>query len=67
MKQSGVFKRAAEVLEESAKLAEHHADWEERAGRHDIARAERFQAAWARLEAQRARDRAAARTELDLD
>jgi hypothetical protein len=53
-----VFQRTADILEESARLADFHAEWEERAGHHDVARDERSRAAWARHEAQRARQRA---------
>ena len=56
---AAVFQRTAEVLEHSAELADQHATREELAGRTEIARNERFQAAWARHEAQRARTRAA--------
>jgi hypothetical protein len=54
-----VFTRTAEVLEHSADLADAHATWEEKAGRHEAARDERKRAAWARDEAQRARRLAA--------
>jgi hypothetical protein len=57
---AAVFARTAEVLEQSAKLADDHAAREERAGRHDAALDERLQAVWAREAAQRARDRSAA-------
>ena len=54
-----MLERTAELLEESAALADRHATWEADHGRHAVAAEERRRAEWARKKAQLARTRAA--------
>lgn len=52
------YTRGAEVLEQTAGLAEAHGDWEEQQGRTGLAATERAHAAWARDAAARFRTNA---------
>ena len=52
------YTRGAEVLEQTAGLAEAHGDWEEHQGRTGLAATERAHAAWARDAAARFRTNA---------
>ena len=54
-RRSATYERTAQTLECSAALAEHHAEREEQAGRHDAAAKERLVADQAREAARRAR------------